>query len=373
MAERSTTTNDPVRIGVVGLGGMGTQHAQSVASLGHQVIGGMDIDPDSRKQFRHEFSAQTYETHEELYENEELDAVIVATPNKFHEPTATAALERGLDVMIEKPLAHTLDSAERIAHAAENVEAFGMVGFHNRFSPATTVFKEYQAAGEFGDVTHVQVDYVRRRGIPGRSSWFADPELAGGGALIDIGVHAIDLALYVLGFPRIVGATGLSRSEFGWRSEYVDPDRLETSDWDAETMAFEVDDSASAFIRTDEGGTVSVEVAWAASQESKNEVVVRGTEGGAVFELGGDSLTIHHTSTRGTPHYRTTEITAAPHRTAHEAQLEMFLESVATREPPACNTFEQALVVQEIVDAIYRSEEVGHSIPLSLVDTGFPA
>lgn len=372
MANKSTT-NEPVRVGVVGLGGMGMQHSRSVAALDHRVVGGVDVDPETREEFGREFSARTYETHEELYENESLDAVLVATPNRFHEPVAVTAFERGFDVLIEKPLAHTLESAERIVRAAEEAESFGMIGFHNRFSTPVTVFKEYQAKGEFGDVNHVQIDYVRRRGIPGRSSWFADPELAGGGALIDIGVHAIDLAFYLLGFPTVVSATGITRSQFGWRPEYVDPDREEASDWSADSTTFDVDDSASAFIRTDDDRTVSVEVAWAASQEPRNEVIVRGTDGGARFELGGESLALQSTSTRGTPHYRTTEITAPLHRTPHEIQLKMFLESVATREPPACNTFEQGLTVQQIVDAIYRSEEAGGVVPIELTEEESPA
>ncbi|WP_256558483.1 Gfo/Idh/MocA family protein [Salinilacihabitans rarus] len=367
------SANEPIRVGVVGLGNMGVQHARSVDSLGHRVVGGADVDPRMRDRFGEEFATRTYETHEELYEAETLDAVLIATPNKFHEPVAVSALERGLDVLIEKPLAHTLESAERIARAEEASDGFGIVGFHNRFSPAMTVFKEYQANATFGDVTHVQVDYVRRRGIPGRNSWFTDPELAGGGALIDIGVHAIDLALYVLGFPRVVEATGISRSEFGWRPEYVDPERPESNDWSADGSSFAVDDSASAFVRTADGCTVSVEVAWAASQMPRNEVVVRGTDGGASFEIGGDSLTIHHTSTRGTPHYRTSEITPTSHRTPHEAQLELFLESIATREPPACNRFDQGLAVQEVVDAIYRSEDASRSVSVDRADEETPA
>jgi len=151
----TATTNDQVRVGVVGLGGMGMQHARSVDSLGHRIVGGADIDPEMRERFGDEFAARTYETHEARYECEELDAVLIATPNKFHESTAVAALERGLDVLIEKPLAHTLESAKRIARTERTADGFGMVGFHNRFSPATTVFKEYQANGAFGDVTHV--------------------------------------------------------------------------------------------------------------------------------------------------------------------------------------------------------------------------
>ena len=360
----SETTNEPIRVGVVGLGGMGLQHARAVESLGRQIVGGADVDREARERFSREFAVPTYDDHETLYERENPHAVIVATPNKFHEPAAVAAFDRGADVFIEKPLAHTLESARRIVRAEANADGFGMIGFHNRFAPATTVFKEYQANGAFGDVTHVRIDYVRRRGIPDRTSWFTDPDLAGGGALIDIGVHAIDLALYVLDFPDVVAATGISRSEFGRRPGYVDPDRPGSSDREADDASFEVDDSASAFLRTDDDRTVSVEVAWAASQESRNEVIVRGSDGGATFELGGDSMTIRHTSTRGTPHYRTSEISANPDRTPHESQLAMFLESVETREPAACNTFAQGLVVQEIVDAVYRSEAAGRSIPL---------
>jgi len=109
---------DGIGVGIVGLGGMGNLHARSVRELGADVVAGADLVPEQRDRFAQEFGAQTYETHDELVVDDAVDAVIVTTPNRFHEPIAVAALEAGLDILVEKPLAHTLESAERIAEAA---------------------------------------------------------------------------------------------------------------------------------------------------------------------------------------------------------------------------------------------------------------
>ncbi|MDZ5812876.1 Gfo/Idh/MocA family oxidoreductase, partial [Halorubrum sp. AD140] len=282
-----THAND-VAVGIVGLGGIGNLHATKLTERGANLVGGMDIDADARAAFHEEFDLQAYDDEAELYE--ECDAVLVTTPNRFHEEYAVSALEAGLDVLLEKPLAHTLESAERIAAAARDAEGFCMVGFNNRFAEPVQVIRGYQAEGRFGETTHVEANYVRRRGVPGRGSWFTSSDVAGGGALIDIGVHAIDLALYFLGHPEVVEVSGETRSEFGNRDDYAFVHM-----WGADDgpEGFDVDDSASAFIRDADGNTVSLEVAWATNRPATDEFVVRGTEAGATLDRGSDDLTIH--------------------------------------------------------------------------------
>ncbi|MFW6320562.1 MAG: Gfo/Idh/MocA family protein, partial [Halohasta sp.] len=177
-------SDDPVQVGIVGLGGIGHHHADRLGDHDAQLTGGVDISGDARREFSEEYNVPTYEAADELFGL--VDAVFITTPNRYHEQYAIEALEAGCDVLLEKPLAHTLESAQRIADAAADAEGFCMVGFNNRFASPVEVIKGYQEEGRFGEISHIEANYVRRRGIPGRGSWFTSKEVAGGGALIDI-------------------------------------------------------------------------------------------------------------------------------------------------------------------------------------------
>ena len=352
-----TSAND-VAVGIVGLGGIGTHHATRLVERGANLVGGMDIDADARGRFHEEFGVDAYDDEAELYDD--CDAVLITTPNRFHEEYAVAALDAGLDVLLEKPLAHSLESAERIAEAAADADGFCMLGFNNRFREPVRVIKHYQDEGRFGETTHVEANYVRRRGVPGRGSWFTSEGVAGGGALIDIGVHAIDLALYFLDHPEVVEVSGETRSEFGGRDDYA-----YVHMWGEDTgpEGFDVEDSASAFIRDADGNTVSLEVAWATNRPTTDEFVVRGTEAGATFDRGSGDLTIHEAGVGGGHHLSDTAVETRE-SDSHAAEQEVFLEAAAAGEPPAINTVEEGLSVQRVIDAIYRSSASNRALRL---------
>lgn len=298
-----------------------------------------------------------------MYDQETLDVVVVATPNAFHEQTVVAALERGYDVLCEKPLAHDLASAERIAAAAAAADGFCMVNFHNRLSTGLTAFHEHRRDGRFGEITHVQANLVRFRGIPGNGSWFTDHELAGGGAVIDIGVHAIDFALSLVDFPVIDAVFAVTRSRFGARQN----DTLQGDQTtDPGAVAFGIEDSATAIIRCADGQTISLEVAWAANQQNLNQFVIRGTNAGARLELGGDELTLIEPDEdeTNTP----LEATVSGEPLAHTGWSgcdKRFLDGVSRGEQPDLNTLDEALTVQRVVDAIYRSAETGQRVAIA--------
>ena len=348
-----------VRLGVVGLGGWGSFHAARMEGTDATLVGGIDIDPAARERFEERFGVPTHENLDELDETG-VDGVIITTPNQYHEEQAVAAFEAGLGVLIEKPLAHTLDSAERIVAAAADAPGICIVGFKNRFLPAVEVIKGYERAGRFGEVTHVEANYIRRRGIPGRGSWFTDRSSSGGGSLIDIGVHAIDLALYVLDFPRVETVLGRTRSEFGGREDYT---HLEMWGEDAGPDGFDVDDSTTALLCCADGQTVALECAWAADREPTDEFVIQGTEAGATLDRGSEELTIHEARSVGAPHFVNAEIeTRDVNPIAAEQQA--FAEAIRAGRPPERNTPEQALVVQRVLDAIQRSSERGKAVDL---------
>ncbi len=356
-----------VGVGIVGLGGMGNLHARSMTELGADVVAGADLVADQRTHFAEEFGAATYETHEALVADEAVDAVIVTTPNRFHEPIAIAALEAGCHVLVEKPLAHTLESAERIAAVAARADGICMVGFHNRHAASMAMFDEYHTRGRFGELTHVEANYVRRRGVPGPGSWFTDPDLAGGGALLDIGVHALDLALYTLGFPELTEVSGVTRTTFGTHEEYADPDGF-GDNWDAEAETYSVDDSVSAFVRCANGATISLEAAWATNRDESMAFRVQGTEAGAQFDIGDTNLEILEAGTTGCDHYADVALTGNPSLTGYKTQDEQFLDALAAGSSPETNTIEEALTVQRVIDAIYRSSESGRAVPIEMPD-----
>ncbi|EMA45520.1 Gfo/Idh/MocA family protein [Halobiforma nitratireducens] len=352
-----------IGIGIVGLGGMGHLHARHLRELGTDIVAGADLVPDQRRRFADEFGADTYETHEGLVADEAVDAVVVCTPNRFHEPIATDALEADRHVLVEKPLAHNLESAERIADVASRSDATAMVGFHNRHAASMAMFEEQHARGRFGELTHVEANYVRRRGVPGPGSWFTDPDLAGGGALLDIGVHALDLALYALDFPELTEVSGVTRTTFGTREEYADPEGF-GDNWESEAETYEVDDSVSAFIRTAAGQTISLEAAWATNREESMDFRIRGTEAGAQFDVGDTDVEILEAGTAGCDHYADVSLTGDASMTGYKKQDREFIEAIASSASPTTNTIDEALTVQRVIDAIYRSSETGRAVNL---------
>lgn len=347
-----------IRVGIVGLGGIAHHHAERLVETDARLVGGMDVAEAARERFGEAFGVQTFADAAPLFD--ETDAVVVTTPNRFHEEYAVAALEAGLDVLVEKPLAHTLDSAERIAAAAREAPGFLMVGFNNRFAPPVEVLRDRIAAGELGEITHVEANYVRRRGVPGRGSWFTSEAVAGGGALVDIGVHAVDLALHLTGFPAVREVSGVTRSNFGGEASYA---YLEMWGDDDGSEAFDVDDSASAFLRLDGDTTVSLEAAWAVNRPPTQAFFVRGTDGGARFDRATGELTLYDAGTDGAHHLADTEIRTRegdPHR----AEQETFLAAVREGTAPERNTVAEGLAVQRVLDAIYESAAVGSAVEL---------
>ncbi|HET7323798.1 MAG TPA: Gfo/Idh/MocA family oxidoreductase [Halococcus sp.] len=348
-----------VRMGIVGLGSWGSFHATRMADIDAELVGGVDIDATARERFAASFDCSTHESLDGLVERG-VDGVIITTPNRFHEEYAKKAFDAGLNVLIEKPLAHTLDSAERIVTAANNAPGTCLVGFKNRFLPAVEVIKGYAREGRFGDITHVEANYVRRRGIPSRGSWFTRRASAGGGSLVDIGVHAIDLALYFLDFPQVEEVLGRTRSQFGSSEDYA---YLEMWGEDAGPAQFDVDDSATALLSCADGQTIAFECAWAADREPTDEFVLQGTEAGATFDRMSEELTIHEAHTVGAPHFVNADIETREVNPI-AAEQRAFAESIRTGKAPDRNTAEQALAVQRILDAIQRSSERGAAVEI---------
>jgi predicted dehydrogenase len=320
------------RIGIVGLGTMGMHHADRLMTADAEIVAGADVAADARSAFADRFDASTYEDHAAMYEID-LNGVIITVPNALHESVAVTALDEGVHTLVEKPLAHNVESAERIAEAASDADSFCTVGFVMRYYNAVCELLALRDRGEFGEITHVEARYVRRHNRPTRG-WFIDADLAGGGALVDIGVHVLDLALTILDFPDIDGIYGQTRKAAGC----------------------DVEDSVSALIRCGDGATINLEAAWVSNGPAAREIVVRGTEGGATLDIDTQELRIYP----GPDSDPETVETESQDWLAPED--EAFAAAVAEGTPPEIGDVDQALTVQRVLAGVYRSETCGKSV-----------
>ena len=330
--------DSPVRVGIVGLGTIGRIHADRIARLGGEVVGA-DLSVDARDAFGETYDTQTYASHEAMLDDG-VDAMIVGVPNRFHEEVAVDGLDAGVDVLVEKPLAHTVESAERIAAAARESDGFCAVGFTMRFDDLTRRVVELRDAGRLGPTSHVGVEYLRRDFVPGDGrGWFTDPELAGGGVLMDLGVHVLDLALHLFDYPTVTEVSGVVRSEYG---------------------SYDVDDAATALLRCADGRTISIETSWKGTVEPSRACSVRGAEAGVAFEISGSELAVL-TPDEDDP----IETESVDTEDMHLAEDRAFIEAVADDGDAFDGTLEDALVVQRVIDAIYESSERGSAVELA--------
>jgi predicted dehydrogenase len=272
-----------LRVGVVGLGWAGQQHITAYGALpGVRVVAIAGLEEAVRTELAARHGVERHvERWEELLEVEGLDAVSVAVPTFLHAPIAVAALERGLHVLCEKPIARNRSEAAAMVEAARTSGRVLDVAFNHRQRGDIQALKSVIDSGRLGRPYYAKAWWLRRTGIPTVGSWFTQAALAGGGPLVDIGVHVLDYSLYLLGNPavRAVSASTfdlLASSGFG-----ANPTSSKTGADGSKT--FDVEDLATVFMRLDGGRTLLVEASWAAHRADGDEfgITLYGTEGGA--------------------------------------------------------------------------------------------
>jgi predicted dehydrogenase len=252
---------------------------------GYQEAPGVEVfalagkEEDRLGELAEEFGAErTYTDWEGLVADPDVDVVSVATPNLLHAPLTIAALTAGKHVLCEKPLAVTAAGAAEMVQAATEAGRVLETAFNFRRRGDVRVLKSYIDDGHLGKVYHAKASWIRRRGIPGLGSWFASKELAGGGPLIDLGVHVLDLAIYLMGEPKVISVTANTYSELGKRGIGGRSTRRPNTG-----LAFDVEDLATAFLRFEDGQTLLLEAAWAAYQHRNEDIEVElmGVDAGA--------------------------------------------------------------------------------------------
>lgn len=347
-----------VKFGFIGAGAIAAHAARAVGAHGQgEIIAVSDLNEERRQQLAKEFGIRhSHADAAELLSNKDVDAVYIAVPNKFHAPLAIEALNAGKAVMLEKPFALNSEEAEAIAAAAKKSGKPFMLGMNQRFTADNQKLRALTEANFFGEIYHAKAYWQRRSGIPRMGTWFVSKATAGGGCLCDIGVHLLDLCLYLMDNFKPVSVSGQTYTKFGNRG-------LGEGGWgksDASGIEFDVDDFASAFIRMANGATVNLQVSWACHDRESNRMGVQlfGTEAGALSS----PLELYHSlPTKGGYQVSTTVESKIAY--PHCERFHNFINHILTGEP-LCVTIEQALVVQKILDAIAQSADTGREVLL---------
>jgi predicted dehydrogenase len=294
----------------------------------------------------------------ELLANKSVDAVYIATPNKYHASLAIQALEAGKHVMLEKPFAMNAGEAETVIAAAKAAGRVLTVGMNQRFTPDSQKIKHLVEKGALGEIYHAKAYWFRRTGIPKFGTWFVSREMAGGGSLFDIGVHMLDLCLYTINNFSPVSVAGVAYTKFGSRG-------LGEGGWgmsDRSDVVFDVDDSSSAFIRFANGATVTLDTAWACHMPHSNDdnVELFGTEGGATLR----PARLFRAGTGSHSDYEIIDHINVPLKMPHQDRLHNFVNHLRGEEE-LCVTPQQALVVQKILDGIAESNRTRREVRLA--------
>lgn len=346
-----------LRVGLIGAGGIAQgAHIPNYEKCGDKVeiVAVADVMKEKAESCAEKHGIpNAFGSYEEMLEKADLDAVSVCTPNKFHAAAAIAALRAGCHVLCEKPPAMSVEEAAEMEAVAEQEGKILTYGFHFRHSPEVTTLKRFIDADELGDIYAATVNAIRRRGIPG---WgvFTNKELQGGGPLIDIGVHMLDSALYLMGYPEPDTVFGVTYQKIGNRKGVG-----VMGDWDWEN--FSVEDLARGMITFKNGASLMLEAAFAANIKEIDAMRVKlmGDQGGAdVFPLN-IYQEKHGTLVDLTPaHLKKWDY--------HEKELAGFVDACLTGTKPLC-TARQGTILQQIINALYQSAETGSAVKVDPV------
>jgi len=356
-------TTNQIRVGIAGAGFVTARgHIPAYRRLRNVSVEAIcDPNIERARTVATEFGIpDVYADYDEMLAKTGLDLVSVGSPNRFHASQAIAALERGCHVYCEKPMALTVAEATAMADAARKAGRKLTLGLHHRYRPEALALKPMCRAGELGEIYYGRAAMMRRSGIPGYGSHFTSKELAGGGALYDIGVHILDLALYFMGFPEPLAVSGVTFAEFG-------PQRKKLGGWGADILPgparFDVDDLATALVRFASGAVLHLEAAWAFHGRSEERVQLVGRAGGAEIYpalLGqGTSLKVYQDWGD-----RPVDITPELPRfdVGQQArQIEDFVAHLNDAAPPTV-TADEGVILTRILAGIYRSAETGTEV-----------
>lgn len=341
------------RIGFIGGGGISRHHMKYLSEMADVELAAVaDISEGALERCSQEFSiSNCFTDYRDMLKIKDIQAVTVGTPNAAHHGPTIDALNAGKDVLVEKPMAMTPEEATDMVRTARKKKRLLVIGFQHRFSAAAQMLKRSIDHGAFGNVLYARCLALRRRGIP---NWgvFGRKDLQGGGPLIDIGVHMIEAAHYLMGSPQPVSAYGSAYTYLGDRPCDA---ACSWPDWDHKT--YTVEDLAVGMVRFANGATLSVEASFAA-HIGKGEWTfsLMGERGGGQFNPPMIFKDEAGTMVNLTPDF-------LPKYDEFQHKLRHFVDCVQTRSPSDAPG-EHGVLVQQILNGIYQSADMGREVKI---------
>ncbi len=340
-----------MRLGIIGAGMIGRIHLNACRQCkGVEVVAVCDVHSGRLRQAAAEFGVpHTFAGYRDLLAAEVVDAVAICTPNNTHMPIALAAFKAGKHVLCEKPLALNARQARRMVEAGKRARRILMSAQSARYGDGATLVKRLAEGGRLGEVYYGKCMWLRRAGAP--RGWFQDVKQSGGGALIDLGVHAIDLMWWIMGQPRPASAYGVTFDHLGRRGQG-------RGDWGVNygPGKFSVEDQVAGIVRFEDGRALGIDISWAAHTGEAYWVRLFGTKAGVQLA---PELVIYETEGK-------TKVDAKPlveRGDGYAAEIGHFAECVLRGEKPL-SPGSQSVAVMEMLDAIYRSARTGRMVSL---------
>ncbi len=352
---------EKIKIAVVGCGGIANgAHLPSYKMMDNvKIVALCDIKREKAEKSKKDFSftdALIYSDYEKMLNETDADAIDICTPNYLHSVIASKALEKGFNVFCEKPDAVNVEEALKMKYAAEKSKKLLMVMRNNRFAPSSAVLKNFIKEGKAGEIYCGRCGWIRRRGIPGKGGWFTTKSQSGGGPLIDLGVHMIDLAIWLMGNPTPIAVSGSVYTKFA-NNELVDSIHSDFGE-KVKDGTFDVEDLAMGFIKFSNGACLQIEFSWASNiKEEENFVELRGTKAGFKWRNGAAEI---YSEENGV---LTDTTLLAGGNNGHYCNLKHFVDCLLNNTEPDFK-IEQGVNMIKILTAIYESAKTGKEVLL---------
>jgi len=346
-----STSKNKVRIAFIGAGGIAGAHMDRLATMDDvEIVAQSDISEASMKRYAEKFNIPaSFTDYQKMLDTVKPDAVSVCTPNGMHAPASIAALKAGAHVIVEKPLAMNAVEGQAMVDAAKEAGKKLVIAFQYRYSAQAQMIRKQVMAGKFGNILYARSQALRRRGIP---NWgvFGRKELQGGGPLIDIGVHMLEVTHYCMGSPRPVSAVGNCFTYLGNKKSST---HSMWPNWDHKT--YNVEDLAVGMIRFENGAMLTLESSFVAHiKDSVLDFSLMGEKAGADWHSGEIFEDRNDYMVNSKPAYM-------PEIDGFTAKLRNFIDHIVAGKPSEAPG-EDGLMVQKMLDAIYKSAETGKEV-----------